>query len=65
MDSNNLIFSSEIDAEIEEIAFDVLLNHLSDEDFDKVYVKNVCIAPNEIIFFSDIDGTESIIRIRV
>lgn len=65
MDNNNLIFSSNIDPEIEEITFDVLSNNLSDEEYDKVYVKNVCIAPNEIIFFTEIDGTESIIRIRV
>ena len=34
-------------------------------DFDKVYVKNVVLVPNEIMFFVEIDGSESIIRIRV
>ena len=65
MDSNNLIFSSKIDPEVEDICFDILLNQLSDQDFDKVYVQNVVLAPNEIMFFTEIDGSETIIRIRV
>lgn len=65
MDSNNLIFSSKIDPQVEDVCFDILLNHFSEEEFDKVYVQNVVLAPNEIIFFAEMDGTESIIRIRV
>ena len=65
MDSNNLIFSSKIDPQVEDVCFDILLNHLFDQEYDKVYVKNVILAPNEIIFFTEIDGFESIIRVRV
>lgn len=65
MDSNNLIFSSKIDPQVEDVCFDLLLNHLSEEEFEKVYVQNVVLAPNEILFFAEMDGTESIIRIRV
>lgn len=65
MDSNNLIFSSKIDPQVEDVCFDILLNHFSKEEFDKVYVQNVVLAPNEIMFFTEIDGSESIIRIRV
>ena len=65
MDSDNLIFSSNIDPEVEEVCFDILLEQFSEQDFDKVYVKNVVLAPNEIMFFVEIDGKESIIRIRV
>lgn len=65
MDSNNLIFSSKIDPQVEDVCFDVLLQHLSDSEYDKVYVKNVVLAPNEILFFAEIEGSESIIRIRV
>jgi hypothetical protein len=65
MDSDNLIFSSNIDPEVEEVCFDILLEQFSEQDFDKVYVKNVALAPNEIMFFVEIDGKESIIRIRV
>ena len=65
MDSNNLIFSSKIDPQVEDVCFDILLNHLSEGEFEKVYVQNVVLAPNEILFFAEMDGTESIIRIRV
>ena len=65
MDSNNLIFSSKIDPQVEDICFDVLLHYLSDKDYEKVYVKNVSIAGGEILFFAEIDRKESIIRIRV
>ena len=65
MDADNLIFSSKIDPEVEEVCFDILLNQFSDEKFDKVYVQNVMIAPNEILFFVEINGSESIIRVRV
>ena len=43
----------------------MLLNHLSEQEFERVYVTNVVLAPNEIIFFVEIEGNESIIRIRV
>lgn len=65
MDSDNLIFSSKIDPQVEDVCFDILLNHLSEEEFEKVYVQNVALAPNEIMFFVEIDGNKSIIRIRV
>ena len=65
MNSNNLIFNSRIDTQIEDACFDILLNYLSEDDYDKVYVKNVVLAGDEILFFVNIDGSESIIRIRV
>ena len=65
MDSDNLIFSSKIDPEVEDICFDILLDYFSEQNFEEVYVKNVVLAGEEIIFFTKIDGTESIIRIRV
>ena len=65
MNPNNLIFSSKIDPQVEDICFDILLNHLFEQYFEKVYVQNVVLAPNEIMFFVEIDGNESIIRIRV
>lgn len=65
MDSNNLIFSSKIDWEVENVCFDILLTYLENEDYEKVYVSNVVLAPNEIIFFVDIEDKESIIRIQI
>lgn len=65
MDSDNLIFSSKIDTDVENICFDILLDYFSEQNFEEVYVKNVVLAGEEIIFFTKIDGTESIIRIRV
>lgn len=65
MNSNNLIFNSRIDTQIEDACFDILLNYLSEDDYDKVYVKNVVLAGDEILFFAEIEGKESIIRIRV
>jgi hypothetical protein len=65
MDSDNLIFSSKIDPDVEEVCFDILLEQFAEENFNRVYVKNVVIAPNEIMFFVEIEGNESIIRIRV
>ena len=65
MDSDNLIFSSKIDPDVEEVCFDILLEQFSEENFNRVYVKNVVIAPNEIMFFVEVEGNESIIRIRV
>lgn len=65
MDADNLIFSSKIDPDVEEVCFNILLDQFSEEIFNRVYVNNVIIAPNEIMFFVEIDGKESIIRIRV
>lgn len=65
MNPNNLIFSSKIDPEIEDAYFDILLEHLSGQDFEKIYVKNVVLAPNEIMFFAKIEDKESIIRVWV
>lgn len=65
MNNNNLIFSSKIGTEIEDAYFDVLAEHLSEQEFEKVYVTRVVLAPGEILFFVEIDEKESIIRIRV
>lgn len=65
MDSNNLIFSSKIDEDVEELFFDLLAEHLKDAEYGEVYVTNVMLAPAELLFFAKIDGTESIIRIRL
>lgn len=65
MNSNNLIFSSKIDPDVEDACFDILLNYLSKEEHDKVYVTNVVLAGSEILFFTKIDGSETIIRIRI
>lgn len=65
MDSNNLIFSSKIDPQVEDICFDMLLHQLSNEDYDRVYVKHVAITTGELLFFTEIDDKETIIRIRV
>lgn len=65
MDSDNLIFSSNIDPQVEEVCFDILYNRLFNVEYNKVYVKNVVLAPNEIIFFVEIDDKESILRVRV
>lgn len=65
MDSDNLIFSSNIDPQVEEVCFDILYNRLFNAEYNKVYVKNVVLAPNEMIFFVEIDDKESILRIRV
>ena len=63
MDSNNLIFSSKIDPEVEDICFDILYDYLKDQDYDDVYVTNVILVPNEILFFVKIDRVQSIIRV--
>lgn len=65
MNNNNLIFSSNIDPQIEDNYFDILAQHLSEQEFEKVYVTNVALAPDEILFFAKINDKESIIRIRV
>lgn len=65
MDSNNLIFSSKIDWEVEDICFDILLDYLNNENFEKVYVKNVVLAPNEILFFADVEEKQTIIRVPI
>lgn len=65
MNGDNIIFSSKIDPDVEDICFDILLSYFEEEDFDRVFVKHVCLALNEIMFFTEIDDSESIIRIRV
>lgn len=65
MDSNNLIFSSKIDSEVEDVCFDILLSYLEEQEFEKVYVKNVIIAPNEILFFADVEEKQTIIRVPI
>ena len=65
MDTDNLIFSSNIDPQVEEVCFDILYNRLFNVECNKVYVKNVVLSPNEIIFFVEIDDKESILRVQV
>lgn len=65
MDSNNLIFSSKIDSEIEDVCFDILLSYLEEQEFEKVYVTNVVLAPNEVLFFADIEEKQTIIRVPI
>jgi hypothetical protein len=65
MNRNNLIFSSKINPELEDNCFDFLYNHVEDWDVEKIYVQNVIIAPDEILFFSEIDDSETIIRVPV
>ena len=64
MNPDNLIFSSKIDSQVEDICFDIILNELQDF-YGEIYVQNVAIAPNEIIFFVKIDDGESIIRVPI
>lgn len=45
MDSDNLIFSSKIDSEVEDVCYDILLDYFSNDDFREVYVTNVVLAP--------------------
>lgn len=63
MNSNNLIFSSSIDKEIEDNAFDILLDYLKDAEYDEVFVHRVALSTKELIFFAKINGDESIIRV--
>lgn len=65
MDSNNLIFSSKIDSEIEDVCFDILLSYLEEQEFEKVYVTNVVLAPNEVLFFADVEEKQTIIRVPI
>ena len=65
MDSNNLIFSSKIDIDVEDVCFDILLSYFSDNDYEKVYVTNVIIAPNEVLFFADVEEKQTIIRVPI
>lgn len=65
MNSDNLIFSSNIDAEIENCLFDVLLNYFKDDENISIYVDNVILADNELLFFVKLDGIQSIIRIPI
>ena len=65
MNSDNLIFSSKIDAEVEESCFEMLLNYYKNNDNVKVYVENIALAPNEIMFFANVDDVSTIIRIPI
>ena len=65
MNKNNLIFSSNIDAQIEDLCFDMFYNYVSEWDCEEMFVHNVIIAPKEILFFTKIDGNESIIRVPI
>lgn len=63
MNSNNLIFSSNIDPQLEDMTYDLLFDYLRDEDYDDVYVENIMLAPNEILFFAKADGKQTIMRV--
>lgn len=65
MDSNNLIFSSKIDSDVEDVCYDILLDYFSNDDYREVYVTNVVLAPYQIIFFVKIEGVQSIIRFPI
>lgn len=65
MDSNNLIFSSKIDSDVEDVCFDILLSYLEEQEFEKVYVTNVILAPDEVLFFADIEEKQTIIRVPI
>lgn len=65
MDSNNLIFSSKIDSDVEDVCFDILLSYLEEHDYEKVYVTNVVLAPNEVLFFADVEEKQTIIRVPI
>ena len=65
MNSNNLIFSSKIDSNVEDTCFDILLSYFEDKDYKKVYVTNVVLAPNEILFFAEIEEIKSIVRVPI
>lgn len=65
MDSDNLIFSSKIDSEVEDVCYDILLDYFSNDDYREVYVTNVVLAPYQIIFFVKIEGVQSIIRFPI
>ena len=65
MEANNLIFSSKFNSEYEDVCFDMLMEHLSDVEYDKVYVKNVSVFENVVLFFAEIEGKESIIRVPI
>lgn len=65
MNSNNLTFSSKIDANVEDTCFDILLSYFEDKDYKKVYVTNVVLAPDEILFFAEIEEIKSIVRVPI
>ena len=65
MNSDNLIFNSNIDNDVENICFDILLDYYKNQEDVKIYVENVILAPNEILFLIKINGEKSILRIRV
>ena len=65
MNSNNLIFNSKIDSDVEDVCFDILLSYLEEHDYEKVYVTNVVLAPNEVLFFADIEEKQTIIRVPI
>lgn len=65
MNSDNLIFNSNIDNDVENICFDILLDYYKNQEDVKIYVENVILAPNEILFLVKINGEKSILRIRV
>lgn len=65
MNSDNLIFSSKIDSEVEDVCYDILLDYFSNDDYREVYVTNVVLAPYQIIFFVKIEGVQSIIRFPI
>ena len=65
MNSDNLIFNSNIDNDVENVCFDILLDYYKNQEDVKIYVENVILAPNEILFLIKINDEQSILRIRV
>lgn len=62
MNKNNLKFNEEINKEIREWAFDLLFNFFNDFE-GEIFVKNLMMTPDEILFFVVSGDDESIIRL--
>ena len=65
MNSDNLIFNSNIDNDVENVCFDILLDYYKNQEDVKIYVENVILAQSEILFLIKINDEQSILRIRV
>lgn len=63
MDSDKIFFSSDIDTEVQDECFQILNEALIDEEYDRVYVKNVVLAGKQVLFFVEIQNKGSIIRV--
>lgn len=63
MYSDKIFFSSDIDTEVQDECFQILHEALIDEEYDRVYVKNVVLAGKQVLFFVEIQNRGSIIRV--